>query len=70
MSHLQVSNLSYFDHMKGAFNFSYQSLKASIFFFIHGLFPNYFIYTGSNIISSLNDNLQQLIINSNHNKFS
>ena len=55
MSHLDNIGLSYYDHLKGAFIFSYLSLKASIVFFIHGLFPNYFIYTGSDIILLLNN---------------
>lgn len=70
MSHLQTVNLSYYQHLRGALYFSFQSFKAGVVFFIHGFFPNYFIYTGSNIIESLNNKLKELINNTNHNKFS
>lgn len=70
MSHLKTVNLTYFQHLRGALYFSFQSFKASVVFFIHGFFPDYLIYTGSNIIESLNNNLQELINNPTHNKFS
>lgn len=63
MCHLKNVNLTYFQHLKGALKFSLYSFLASIIFIIHGLFPNYFIYTGSNIILLLNNELQNLIKN-------
>lgn len=61
MCHLENVNLTYFQHLQGAIKFSYMSFSASIIFMIHGLFPNYFIHTGSDIILSLNNDLQNLV---------
>ena len=63
MCHLKNINLTYFQHLKGALKFSLYSFVASIIFIIHGLFPNYFIHTGSDIILLLNDELRNLIKN-------
>ena len=55
MNHLQERNMTYFEHMFGAFYFSLLSLLASIVFFIHGLIPDIFTESGSSIIRILND---------------
>ena len=52
--HLQEKNMTYFEHMIGAFYFSLLSLHASVVFFIHGLMPDIFTETGSSIIKNLN----------------
>jgi len=53
MTHLQSINLPYFSHLKIAFHYSFTSVKAALVFFIHGIFPDCFETTGSNIITSL-----------------
>lgn len=63
MCHLKTVNLTYYQHLRGAIRFSVYSFIASIIFIIHGLFPNYFIHTGSDIILLLNNDLQNLIKN-------
>ena len=58
MNHLESINLSYFSHLKIAFHHSFTSVKAAFVFFIHGIFPDCFETTGSDIITSLNENLK------------
>lgn len=55
IEHLRYANQSYLEHLKDALYYSYLSMKASIIFSIHGLFP--FIYTrkASTIINELNE---------------
>lgn len=60
MSHLDDVNMSYFEHLIGAFNYSFISCKASMIFFIHGIFPDCFVVTGSTMIKQLNDHLQKI----------
>ena len=52
-NHLTQKNMTYFEHMFGAFYFSLLSLQASVAFFIHGLIPDIFTETGSSIIRNL-----------------
>lgn len=59
MSHLNDIKMSYLGHLIGALGYSFESLKASIIFVFHGFFPDYCVYTGSTIISNLNDKLKK-----------
>ena len=51
--HPNSANLTYFGHMKVAFRHSFDSLIASVVFFIHGVFPFTFENTGGNIINHM-----------------
>lgn len=53
MKHLKENNIGYFRHMKRAFYFSYNLILAGILCFIHGIYPDIFTYTASNIIKKL-----------------
>ena len=57
-NHLKDINLSYKDHLIQALSHSKNSFYASVIFLCHGLFPNLFIHTGSDIIYNLNLELQ------------
>jgi hypothetical protein len=57
MSHLEDVKMTYFEHMLTAFGYAAESILASAVFVFHGIFPNYCVYAGSNIISNLNDRL-------------
>jgi hypothetical protein len=52
--HLKYVKQGYFKHLFDAFGYSFISLKASIYFFIHGIFPDLFEFNGSNEIQNLN----------------
>lgn len=58
LNHLEDINLSYKDHLIQAISHSKNAFFASIIFVCHGLFPNLFIHTGSDIIYNLNLELQ------------
>jgi hypothetical protein len=53
MGHLENINMSYFEHMIQAFSYSIEAFKASIILFIHGLFPDIYVYEGSKTIHNL-----------------
>lgn len=57
-SHLLDVNMSYFQHMLGSFSYARQSFVAGFIFLIHGLLPNYLVTTGSTMISSLDNEIQ------------
>jgi hypothetical protein len=52
-SHLQKNNISYWDHLCRASDFSLRCAIASIILLIHGLFPFLFQENGSKIIKNL-----------------
>jgi hypothetical protein len=53
-THLKFVKQGYYEHLIDAFGYSFTSLKASIYFLIHGLFPDFFEFNGSNEIQNLN----------------
>lgn len=57
MSHLDDVNLSYLQHLKRAWGFSSRALRAATILFIHGLVPDWFEHTGSQIISKLDKDM-------------
>ena len=65
MNHLQKHNISYFAHMKHSLYYSYQSIKASTFFFIHAFIPDIFEYSGSKtirgILNIIEDNSKSIV---------
>ena len=58
-NHLNENECSYIDHFTNALKYSSISLKASFYFFIHAIFPDFYIDNGSKTINSLN----RIIIN-------
>ena len=54
MDHLQDINKTYLEHLKCTLYYAYLSFQAGTIFIIHGIFPNYLVTTGSNIINELN----------------
>lgn len=58
-SHLQQVNQTYFQHFKHSIYYSCQSLKATLFFFIHAVVPNVFVDNGSKTIAELNNAINQ-----------
>ncbi len=53
MGHLEDIKMNYFTHFKHSITYSLESCCAGVVFFIHGLFPNTFIATGSSKIRNL-----------------
>ena len=58
MSHLKDMKTTYTQHLLGAIYYSVQSFSAGVVFLFHGIFPDYCIDTGSNIIKQLDIQLQ------------
>ena len=56
--HLKDVNLTYSRHLTQAIYYSFLSWKASVFFFIHGFWPDVFISNGSKIITYLHNRLK------------
>lgn len=54
--HLKEANMTYTQHMKKAMNLSWKSFKASMILFIHGLIPDIFTQTGSDIFYDIVNN--------------
>jgi hypothetical protein len=59
MEHLNLVNETYFEHLTQAWDFSLQSLKASIILFIHGVLPMCFVVEGGNYIIDLAHEIEQ-----------
>lgn len=59
VKHLEFAKQGYFEHMRDAWFFSAASLTASFCFFIHGLIPDAFSFTGSALIQSLNRRIEE-----------
>ncbi len=51
--HLDDNNQTYFEHIYDSWKYSFQSLKASLYFFIHGIVPCIFEHSGSDTIFKL-----------------
>jgi len=52
--HLEDVKQAYFEHFSDALYYSFLSLQASIYFLIHGIYPDIFIKSGSNTIFNIN----------------
>jgi hypothetical protein len=59
MEHLHLANQTYFEHLTQAWGFSFQSLKASIILFIHGVLPMFFVVEGGNCIIDIAQQIEQ-----------
>ncbi len=56
-NHLQDVNQTYFEHFRDTLCYSYLSLRACIFFLIHGIYPDIFIKSGSTTIHNINEKI-------------
>ena len=52
--HLQQLNITYASHFKNSMSYSFKSLRASCYFFIHAFYPDVYVYNGSKTICELN----------------
>jgi hypothetical protein len=59
MGHLADRRLGYCEHMAGAFTYASSALLAAVIFVIHGIIPDIFTDTGSNIIECLNGKIKK-----------
>jgi hypothetical protein len=59
MSHLEDAKQTYLMHMKDSLLYRLSSLKASFYFFIHGLFPEFYKSNGSKEINNLNEIIKE-----------
>jgi len=57
--HLKRVNQTYIEHWFDAINYSFISLKASFYFFIHSFCPDLYEFDGSKTIKELNTNLEE-----------
>lgn len=57
--HLEGKRISYCKHLGYAWYYSFLSFKASITFFIHGLYPDWFQTSGSDTILSLQHTIEK-----------
>jgi hypothetical protein len=60
--HLKYVKQGYFEHLFDSLYYSITSLKASIYFFINGLYPDLFEFNGSNEIQNLNTSITNKIL--------
>lgn len=51
--HLSFANQSYFQHFCDAIKYSFMSFKASFCFFVHSIWPDIYIKSGSEIVHEL-----------------
>jgi len=54
MGHLDDIKETYVEHLIDTLKYSFMSFSASVIFFIHGVFPDYLVSNGSNMINNLN----------------
>lgn len=57
--HLAFANQSYFQHFRDAIKYSYMSFKASFCFFVHSIWPDIYIKSGSEIVHELSDIIKE-----------
>ena len=55
--HLEIVNQTYSEHLRDALTYSFISFKCSIFFILHGLYPDSFVST-STMINTLHHRIQ------------
>jgi hypothetical protein len=61
--HLDDIDQTYSRHFRQAMMYSFKSLKNSFYFFIHGIWPDCFVYDGSESIKELHEHFQQRATN-------
>ena len=57
-THLKEVNLSYCEHLFVALGYATDALKAAFIFTIHGLLPDIYVTSGSEIIEKLNNKIK------------
>lgn len=62
MGHLEDIKMDYFTHMKYSLTYSLESCCAGLIFFVHGIFPNIFVTTGSTMIRNLNKTIENHLL--------
>jgi hypothetical protein len=58
-AHLKQIKLSYKTHFIEAMKYSYETQKASFYFFIHAFYPDAFVNDGSKIIKNLHNKFEK-----------
>ena len=58
-NHLKDINMKYFEHMFCAAGFALKLFKAAAILFIHSLFPNVFVTTGSEIVNEVHKKMNE-----------
>ena len=53
--HLTQVNQTYLHHFFHATSYSFTSFKASLYFLVHAIFPDLFVFNGSREIEQLNN---------------
>jgi hypothetical protein len=59
LKHPRENNLTYFQHLIRAWSLGYQLAKGSVALFIHGLVPDWFQKTGSEVVQRAHDRLSE-----------
>jgi hypothetical protein len=54
MGHLEEISMNFYEHLFRAWRNGVKSIYAGIILMIHGLFPDCFIHTGSDMIHDIN----------------
>ena len=54
MGHLDDIKETYVEHLIYTLKYSFMSFSASVIFLVHGVFPDYLVSNGSNMINNLN----------------
>jgi hypothetical protein len=62
-THLESVGQTYTEHLGDSMKYSWISLKSSLYFFAHGIYPDAFETNGSDTIVNLNSILQNKIKN-------
>jgi len=57
-NHLQIAKQSYTEHFIDSFYYAFMSMKASICFLIHAIYPDICTSSGSKIITTLNKDIE------------
>jgi len=54
-SHLNRVKQHYWEHFFDAISYSFMAFKASCYFFVHAIYPDFFEFNGSREIEKLHD---------------
>jgi hypothetical protein len=57
-NHLDIRKISYFDHLFVALGYAKESILAAFYFTVHGLYPDWYVISGSTTISELHLKIQ------------
>jgi len=62
--HLEITEEGYLSHLKKNCKYALVSMKASFMFFIHGIWPDVFVYDASETLINLNHEIIDDSLNS------